>query len=181
MYLLNEFFFIAVVSYCNMYSLKFKLKFQTVSVDYKPNYNNLNKLSLKPQTSEQSKNIFNSGSWFLVCMFVLLDVIEQLTKGNFIIFAIKMKNKRNLIYEDCSCHNIAEILLKVTLSTNQSFNQLWKAKNTTIELKNHRNTYTWLLTILINTPNTHIHDYLQSWSIPVRHIYMTTYNPDQYP
>jgi hypothetical protein len=48
-------------------------------------------------------------------------------------------------------------------------------------LKNHRNTYTWLLTILINTPNTHIHDYLQSWSIPVTHIYMTTYNPDQYP
>jgi hypothetical protein len=36
-------------------------------------------------------------------MFVLLDVIEQLTTGNFIIFAIKMKNKRNLIYEDCSC------------------------------------------------------------------------------
>ena len=140
----------------------------------------MNKLSLKPQTSEQNKNIFKSGSWFLVCMFVLLDVIEQLTTGNFIIFAIKMKNKRNLIYEDCSCQNIAEILLKVTLSTNQSFNQLWKAKNTTIELKNHRNTYTWLLTILINTPNTHIHDYLQSWSIPLAHIYMTTYNPDQY-
>ena len=61
--------FIAVASYCDIYSLKFKFKFQTVSVDYKPNYNNLNKLSLKPQTSEQKKTFLSLVPGMHVCTF----------------------------------------------------------------------------------------------------------------